>query len=168
MIVFPDGQPPWDELEPGTRGILGLPVALALETIRWTSAGTCEVGPGSRVAGPAGGGARASAADLAFHEATPSVRVWYEGRPLTFMLDTGNVGETQLWQRFAADFPALVEQGTKSSVPHAARRVERARSYGAPEVALRIGDFDTTLRRPTCSRRRWATASRTATSAWIC
>jgi hypothetical protein len=147
MIVFPDGQPPWDELEPGTRGILGLPLALALETIRWTSAGTCEVGPGSRVTGPTGGGARASEADLAFHEATPSVRVWYEGRPLTFMLDTGNVGETQLWARFAADFPALVEQGTKSHV--------RLTQLGGSsehevtvlsEVALRIGDFDTTLK----------------------
>ena len=107
MLVYPDGQPPWNELEPGERGILGLPVALALETIRWTSAGACEVGPGSRVTGPTGGGARAPEANLAFNEATPSVRVCYEGRPLSFMLDTGNVRETQLWPRFAADFPAL-------------------------------------------------------------
>jgi hypothetical protein len=52
MLAFPDDRPPWNELEPGHRGIVGLPLALALDNIRWTSSGTCETGPrrsGSRL-----------------------------------------------------------------------------------------------------------------------
>ena len=92
MLAFPDDRPPWNELEPGHRGIVGLPLALALDNIRWTSSGTCETGPRRDRA-------RASENNLAISGATPVVRIFYEGRPLSFMLDTGNVRETQLWPR---------------------------------------------------------------------
>ncbi len=44
VLVFPDSQPPWNEQAPGKRGTIGLPVVLALQAIRWTKDGTCQVG----------------------------------------------------------------------------------------------------------------------------
>jgi len=35
MLVMPDSQPPWNDFEAGRRGAVGLPVALALRTLRW-------------------------------------------------------------------------------------------------------------------------------------
>ena len=44
VLVFPDNQPPWNEQARGKRGTIGLPVVLALQGIRWTRDGTCQVG----------------------------------------------------------------------------------------------------------------------------
>jgi hypothetical protein len=140
MGVLADDNPAWSDTEPGGRGIIGLPVALALENVHWTSDGMCETGPVTR---------RSSATEgnLVFGESSALVRVLVEGRPLIFALDTGNVGETQLWAQFAADFPAVVAQGTRDRV--------RLNQFGGssehevtvlPEVTLQISGFDMVLR----------------------
>jgi hypothetical protein len=140
MGVLPDDNPAWSDTELGRRGIIGLPVALALENIHWTSDGMCETGPVP---------SRSSAAEgnLVFAESSALVRVFVETRPLIFALDTGNVAETQLWPQFAADFPDVVAQGTRDRV--------RLNQFGGsvehdvtvlPEVALQIAGFDMVLR----------------------
>ncbi|HUL71867.1 MAG TPA: aspartyl protease family protein [Vicinamibacterales bacterium] len=139
MLVVPDGAP-WNELKPGERGAIGLPVAAALQTIRWTSTGTCSTGPlaGSRKGQP----------NLAFDALFPLVQVEFESRRLEFILDTGNQGGTQLWERFARDFAELVKTS-------GARGTERVSQIGGsnereisilPEISLRVGGFDTRLR----------------------
>ena len=63
------------------------------------------------------------------------------------MLDTGNVRETQLWPRFAADFPQVVAQGTRSSVR--LTQIGGSEEHDVTvlaEAQLRIGDFDAALR----------------------
>ena len=139
MLVFPDSQPPWNDLEQGARGIIGLPVAVALGTIHWTSSGTCRTGPGD--VGRAG-----DAGNLVFDGTTPLTRVSVAGRPLEFALDTGNVAGSQLWERFGLEFPMLVADGTKGLV--------RLNQIGGsterevvvlPRVQLRVGGFDTLL-----------------------
>ena len=109
LIVYPDTQPPWNELPAGRRGALGLPVAVALQTIGWTTSHTCQIGAENSVAaGPR--------ANLAFDQASLIARARFGARPLDFVLDTGNQGGTQLWSRFARDFPALIrDQGRKST-----------------------------------------------------
>ena len=99
VLIFPDRQPPWQEWTAGRRGVLGLPVALALQTLSWTRAGKCTAGftRGER-----------GEANLAFDDFTPVVRTTLNGKPLDFVFDTGNQGGTQLWGRFKADFPELL------------------------------------------------------------
>jgi hypothetical protein len=121
--------------------LIGLPVALALQTIRWTSRGTCETGPRP-------GAVHDSQGNLAFHGVAPQVQAIFGGRSLTFDLDTGNQRQTQLWSRFAADFPELVaREGTKGRVT--LNQVGGSREHEVivlPEVRMRIGGFDTLLR----------------------
>jgi hypothetical protein len=141
MLVFPDSQPPWNDQPPGKRGAIGLPAAVALQTIHWTTRGICQVGPG-----PNPQNSRAEM-NLAFDGSTPVTRASFEGQPLDLVLDTGNQGGTQLWQRFTRDFAALVqERGTPSTqrVNQIGGSTERA-IVVVPDLHLRVGGFDTVL-----------------------
>lgn len=141
LIVYPDTQPPWNELPAGRRGALGLPVAVALQTIAWTTSHTCQIGTeGSGAAGPG--------ANLAFDEASLIARAKFDTRPLDFVLDTGNQGGTQLWSRFARDFPALIrDKGRKTT--KTLQQIGGAKQQDVvvlPEAHLGIGTFDAVLR----------------------
>jgi hypothetical protein len=77
---------------------------------------------------------------------TPVTRASVDGRALDLVLDTGNQGGTQLWERFTSDFPALVSQGRRST-----RQVRQIGGASEQEVVmladlrLRIGGFDALL-----------------------
>ena len=140
-IVLPESQPPWVELPPGQQGVIGLPVAVALQSIRWTKSGMCEIGrAASREA--------ANRSNLAFDQFNLLARVESEGRPLDFLFDTGNGRETQLWERFARDFPLLLkERGSKGTIRITQIGGSNEREVTVvPEVRLRVGGFDTLLR----------------------
>ncbi len=141
MLVFPDTHPMWGDQPPGKRGIVGLPVAVALEGIRWTKNGTCQMGSDSRRR------ARADA-NLAFDaESPPVTRVSFDGRMLDMSLDSGAQGGTQLWQRFAVDFPQLVARGTKSRIQVLQIGGPREQEIILlPEMKLRVGGFDAILK----------------------
>jgi hypothetical protein len=141
VLVLPESQPPWNELTPGKQGIIALPVALALQSIHWTKSGTCQTGPAaSREA--------TNRSNLAFDQFNLLARVDFEGRPLDFIFDTGNQRETQLWERFARDFPLLLKergsQGTKR-ITQIGGSNERDVTV-VPDVRLRVGGFETALR----------------------
>jgi Aspartyl protease len=139
VLVFPDSQPPWNEQIPGKRGTIGLPVVIALQAIRWTRDGTCQLGPDpTRTAGIYG--------NLAFDGVTPLTRVLVSGKPLEFVLDTGNQAGTQLWERFARDFPEMVSLGSKSTrqVRQIGGSSER-RIVAIPELRLQVGGLETVL-----------------------
>jgi hypothetical protein len=140
VLVFPDSQPPFNEHAPGKRGAIGLPVALALQAIRWTKDGACQVGSNPiRTPGPDG--------NLAFDGATPLIRVQYSDRPLEFVLDTGNQGGTQLWERFARDLPDVVRAGRKSTKQvHQIGGSTEQQIVAIPELRLRVGGLDGVLR----------------------
>ena len=59
------------------------------------------------------------------------------------MLDSGNQGGTQLWERFARDFPNVSLHGYKSSnrVNQIGGSAERE-IVVVPQILLRIGTFD--------------------------
>lgn len=92
FLVYPDQQPPFDELPAGERGILGIPVILALETIRWTSDATFTVGWPTK-----GGGT--GQANLCFEGAFPVVQIGFRHSLLDFTVDTG-AQNTDLYQGF--------------------------------------------------------------------
>jgi predicted aspartyl protease len=140
VLVFPDAQPPWNDRPAGQRGTIGLPIAAALQGVRWTSAGSCQFAPGSTAD-------REVIPNLAFDGETPIARAFVGNRPVDVMLDTGNQAGTQLWQRFADEFPEAMAHGTKGT-----KHVEEI--GGAREdpvvmlaaLPLRLGGFSTTLR----------------------
>ena len=99
LLIFPDSQQPWKEWPMGRRGIVGLPQAIAMQTLSWTRDGTCRASFASTDRG---------VANLAFDDFNPVVRGTMNGRPLEFIMDTGNQAGTQLWSRFKADFPDVV------------------------------------------------------------
>lgn len=52
LLVLPDSRSPMDELPRGERGIIGLPVLVALGTLRWSADGTFEIGGPSPLVRP--------------------------------------------------------------------------------------------------------------------
>ena len=112
---------------------------MAIQAIRWTRDGTCQVGSNPIRSGQVD-------VNLAFDGVTPVTRVQVSGRPIEMVLDSGNQGGTQLWERFAHDFPKLVSGGLKSNrrVTQIGGSVERE-VVALPEVRLRVGGFDALL-----------------------
>ena len=140
MLVLPDDRPPFNAVPLGVRGLIGLPVALALQSVRWTKPAACATSEETSTV--------ASNRNLAFNGLFPIVRTDVAGRTLAFVLDTGNQAGTQLWEPFQRDFTALLAaQGGKGTV----RVTQFGGSYERdvivlPELALRIGGLETWLK----------------------
>jgi hypothetical protein len=140
FLVVPDAQLPVDEQPAGDRGLVGLPVALALQAIDWKSDGTFEMGRSTRETASVDG-------NLCFDGFSPVVRVKVEDQDLDFILDTGNQAGTELWTRFAENFAALIKRrGTigKQTLTGIAGSNERETSV-LPEIRLRVGGLETML-----------------------
>ena len=138
FLVFPDNQPPFDDLPPGERGIIGIPVLLAFQSFSWGSDGTFQISAPFR---------RLPHADLCFDQQIPVADVQFENSRLSFSLDTG-AEETYLYPPFAAAFPQLMsDQGKKES-----QRVTgvsssmQVESSTLPKLQLDIGGYPTVLR----------------------
>ena len=98
VLIFPDSRPPWTEWTAGRRGVFGLPVAIAMQTLAWTREGKCRTAI-DQVAG---------APNLAFDDLNPVLKCMLNLKPVEWLMDTGNQSGTQLWTRFKADFPDLL------------------------------------------------------------
>jgi hypothetical protein len=139
FAVFRDDQEPWSQLPPGERGILGVPVLLGLEALRWSALGTLAIGPGP-------GAAKASAPNLLFDDDHLVVAATAADRPLLATLDTG-AETTDLYVRFARDFDGLVRDGKRSTTE--VRGVGKAESFESltvPELSFVLGQAPVTLR----------------------
>ena len=139
FLVYPDKQPPFDELPAGERGILGIPVILALETIRWTPPATFTAGWPIRAGGM-------GQANLCFEGAFPVAHIGFHHSVLDFTLDTG-AQNTDLYQAFANTFSDLVKSGKRES--HNLTGVGGSANVDSvilPLVTLRIGGHDVLLR----------------------
>jgi hypothetical protein len=138
FLVFPDDQPPFNDLPLGARGIIGIPVLLAFQSFSWESDGSFEISRPPR---------NLSHSDLCFDAQMPVAEVKFENKRLSFSLDTG-AEVTYLYPPFAAAFPALVkDQGKKESQKitgvSSSAQVE---SSTLPKLQLEIGGFATILR----------------------
>jgi hypothetical protein len=142
FLVMPADQMPWKDLPPGRQGILGLPLAIALDALRWTRTGVCHTGSTAINAS-----SLPTSPNLRYDRLHVVTKVDVDGRTLEFLLDTGNQAGTQLWERFGKDFESLVkERGRKGSV--------RVTQIGGatdrdiiviPGVQLKVGGKDTSL-----------------------
>jgi Aspartyl protease len=137
FLVFPDDQPPFNDLPMGERGIIGIPVLLAFQSFSWGSDGSFEISAPRR---------RLAHSDLCFDGQIPVADVQFENRSLSFSLDTG-AEVTYLYPPFAAAFPDLVkEQGKKESQKvtgvGSSTQVE---SSTLPKLQLGVGGIATIL-----------------------
>ena len=108
FLVLKDTGEPFVHVPVGQRGLIGLPVLIAMRAIRWEpTGGRCEFGPGVRVKGT-------PLQNLLFDGATPIVQASVEDRPLTFTLDTGAT-DTDLNEGFAKALPDLIKSGKKET-----------------------------------------------------
>jgi hypothetical protein len=143
FLVTPAKAMPWATLAPGTQGIVGLPIALALERISWTSDGSCTVGRSA----DDGRASAAAGTPLSLERLFVVASVTLDGKVLPFTLDTGNQSGTQLWPRFGREFPEFVaKRGTKGT----ARLTQIGGAADHPttvisDLLVKIGGADVTL-----------------------
>jgi predicted aspartyl protease len=139
FVVFPDDQEPFSDMPTGERGIIGLPILLALQNFGWGSDGVFEFGfPGSK---------NVSHANISFDGQYALAQVEFKNSKLTFALDTG--GETtSLNPRFAETFREIVKElGKKDSkTVNVIGSNTQVDSIALPEVQLRIAGFPSVLR----------------------
>jgi predicted aspartyl protease len=106
FLVLPDNQPPFNEQSLGSRGLIGMPVLLALERFAWGVDKKFEIGPESS-------NKSTPHADICFDGNHPVVQVQYDNHTLAFTLDTG-ASNTDLYPPFAAAFPELIHSAVKT------------------------------------------------------
>jgi predicted aspartyl protease len=129
-----------DDKRFGIRGILGIDILLALQTLRWRSDGSFETGFASEPAD-------LRRANLCFDGATPVAQASYAGDGLAFVVDTGNT-DSGLFPSFATQFPSAVAQAKALAEVEVAGYVghSRLRNVLVPEIPLRFGEWETALR----------------------
>jgi predicted aspartyl protease len=139
FLVASDNQPPFNEGAEGSKGLIGMPVLMALERFAWADR-KFEIGrtrPRKDV----------PHADLCFDENDPVTQIQFENRTLTFVLDTGATN-TDLYSPFAAEFPALISTAAKtdSYKTEGVGSVKYTEVAVLPSVPFKIGGFPVVLK----------------------
>jgi predicted aspartyl protease len=139
FAVFPDGQEPWSTLPEGERGILGVPLLIGLQSLRWRVEGTLEIGsrPTSR---------QSAEPNLMFDDDHLVATATVAGRPMRATVDTG-AETTDLYAAFARQFADLVRAGTRSTTElKGVGTTVTYESIEVPEVTFVIGGGSAALR----------------------
>ena len=105
FAVFPDRNEPFVDLPEGRKGILGIPVLLAMGSI-------CLEKNNRIILSNSQMTADGQSLPLAFDGQNPLVRIEFRATPLTFTLDTG-ADRTYLYKPFADAFPSLIQTGRR-------------------------------------------------------
>ncbi len=132
FVVISDTREPLNTLPLHRRGIIGIPVLLAMKTIRWKPTGSFELGfPGTAL--------NLSTCNVLFHNANPVIDVQASGKHLDFTLDTGAM-TTDLNPPFAEALPALVKTGTpEKQTIEGLGGITEGQSVLLPSVTFQIG-----------------------------
>lgn len=142
FFILRDDQEPVVDFPAGKRGIIGMPVILALQTLRWRHDGTIEIGFASPTRD-------LSRANICFNNEDPITQVEFQQHKLEFVMDTGGE-ESELWPPFAKDFSGLLSQAGKNDSKtltgfEGSKDVE---VVTLPEVRFTLGGFNDVLRSP--------------------
>lgn len=141
FFVMEDTGEPFTKMAVGTRGLIGLPVLLAMQAVHWDSKGWFAFGGDARSEQPA-------EQNLLFHGSTAIVQLTVKGKPLIFSLDTGAV-DTDLNESFGKAFPELLAAGKKETRPiEGLGGSVRYDSVLLEPVTFAVGGRDVTLKAP--------------------
>jgi gag-polyprotein putative aspartyl protease len=139
FLVASNERQPFVDMEPGQRGLIGLPVLRALGSIKWSRAGIVDVDRSPRRANMA-------AANLCFDDLSLIAEASFEQHELPFVLDTGAT-TTDLWPKFAGVAGDLIRKsGTRES--QTVTGMGGSQKFDAtsiPKVVLRLGGRSVTL-----------------------
>jgi predicted aspartyl protease len=137
--VLPDTQPPFHELAEGKRGLLGIPILLAMHTILWSRDGTFTFGRRSAQL-------NLRTANLAFDQMLPVTHGYFQGKGIDMTVDSG-AENTVLSPPFASAFPDFLESAGKPE-SHKLTGVGGSATYASvllPPIQLQIGGLTVTL-----------------------
>jgi hypothetical protein len=151
FLVLPDDNV-FAEVPLGQQGAVGLPVLLALQTVRWNRNHELNIGfPPGRV--------DLRNSNLAFEELDPMVLVEVGGRRVAVDLDTGS-NFSHMWPLFVKNFPELLQDGQqdKAHMSGVAGDAE-VDSVMLPELLMKVAGFPIVLRNVHALRRSTIPAS---------
>lgn len=109
FLVFPDDQPPFNDSPERERGLIGIPVLLAVRSFSYDQDGHYRFAASPR-------SQPAPDSNMLFDGASAVVRLTCGKKLLAFTLDTG-AGNTDLGPAFGKTLPGLLAQGTKDKRP---------------------------------------------------
>ena len=141
FYVVPDSQPPFNELRDGHKGILGLPVALALKRFNWKPRDLIfSILPASTTVLPS------QEANLAIDGTSILNSVKFEGKSIDFSLDMG-AQKTELYPSFAKKFPQVTANGVPEvhKITGVGGSAEIA-SIVLPALTFKVGGQDLALK----------------------
>lgn len=156
FFVMRDDQQPFVDLPAAERGIIGLPVLLALQTVRWNREGNFEIGSARRAK-------IALKSNICFEGLQPIIEGEFRQSRINIFLDTGAT-HTRVLPLFAREFAAFVNESGKKG----AQRVTgvggsvEVETMTLPELRLRLGGPELLLKpadvllKETASGLRWS------------
>ena len=137
--VLPDAQPPFNELAEHKRGLLGIPILLAMHTVCWSKDGTFTLGRRS-------GQFHLRTTNLAFEQSFPVTHAYFQGAGFDMTVDSG-AQKTVFSPPFASAFPDVLKFIGKPET-HKLTGVGGSASYESvllPSLDLQIGGHTVTL-----------------------
>jgi len=140
FLVISDTQPPFNQLPPGSRGLIGFPVLLALERFVVRAGDRFDINPNFSPD-------NLSQPNLCFNGHGAVVQVQFEDRNLALTLDTGATN-TDLYLTFANRFPELIRTASKTQ-SYKMEGVAGAKKMNAAileSLRMSIGGFPVTLK----------------------
>lgn len=139
FVVLADSEEIFRNLDMAQQGALGIPVLLALRTIRLDAQGHAGIG----LSVP---DAKSTGAQLCFDGADPMVRTEFGKTPVPAILDTG-AEVSEVWPLFSREFPQLVNaKRTSSKTENGVGGKSQVPEIVVPDLALCAGGFDLHLR----------------------
>jgi len=155
FFIISDDQEPFVDFPAGKRGIIGMPVILALQTLRWRHDGKIEIGFASPKRD-------LSRANICFNNEDPITQVEFQHHKLEFVMDTGSE-DSELWPPFAKEFSGLLNQvGKKDSTTLTGFEGSKdVQVVTLPELCFTLGGFNDVFRsapvlaKPTVALSNW-------------
>lgn len=139
FLVLADSEEVFRNLQLSQQGAIGIPVLLALRTVRFDRQGNFEVGARLQNAKNAG-------APLGFDAADPIVRTEFGGQGVPAILDTG-AAVTEIWPPFARQFPDIVNsRQTSSETENGFGGKSQVAQVVVPDIKMWVGGLDLHLR----------------------
>jgi hypothetical protein len=132
FLVAGDDQHPFVDMEPGQRGLIGLPVLIALGSISWNPQGAFLVDRTTKLA-------NMRASNLFFDDLMLITEAAFEHQELPFVVDTG-AESTELWPKFSKVASKLISK-SGSHESHSVTGVGGKREFDAitiPKVVLTL------------------------------
>jgi len=135
--VIGDRQPPFSLLAPGERGVLGIPVLLALETLSWDR-------NGSFAAAFPSAPCDLKTSNVCFEGPMPIAAAEFQSSRIMLELDTG-AGSNYLYPRFAREFPGALGAAARKEpmeIGGIGGNVKDLDAWIIPELPIRIGNIE--------------------------